>query len=348
MVIGSTPAELSDLSSPGNGRDRSSAHAATDSAPEPGPSQRRQRPLVARVARGAAGGGAVALCALLVWWSAIGGTWLTVSTPSMGRYAPVGTLLWVKPVDIGDIRVGDVISFRRPTTGQGTGPRVAHAATMSSRTYTHRVAAVEADGTLQTKGDINAAPDPWRVRGRDLVGRVTGRWWGVGWLVKALPLLLLGGLAWWALTAVLASDRSRAPLRVLGTAALVAVAIHLYDPLFGATQLSFVPLGEPGARATYVGTGLLPVELRADDVAPVRVRTGHRQSILATHESDDGRFEVQVAPTIPWPTWVVVAAAGLAPAVWSVIVGVEPVEPVEPATPRRRGQRQRRQRRQRP
>jgi hypothetical protein len=281
-------------------------------------------PVVARVARVVVGGALTGLCVVLVWWWASGGMWSRVSTPSMGRYAPVGTLLWVKPTDIGDIRVGDVITFRSPRVRPEAGGRATEALTVPSRTYTHRVVARNPDGTLQTKGDLNATADPWRVDQGHLVGQVTARWWGIGWLVEALPLLLLGGIAWWVLTALLASRRARAPLRVLGAAGLVAVAIYLYNPLFGATQLSFVPLGEPGARATYVGTGLLPVKLQADVVAPVPVHAGHERSIVVPHQSHDGRYRVRVVPTIPWQTWLVVVAACLTPAVWSVIVGVEP------------------------
>ncbi len=47
-----------------------------------------------------------------VYWFATGGRWLIVETPSMGRSAPVGTLLWVEPVH--DLHVGDVISFHPP------------------------------------------------------------------------------------------------------------------------------------------------------------------------------------------------------------------------------------------
>ena len=129
------------------------------------------------------------------------------------------------------------------------------------------------------------------------------------------------------LTAALASGRSRAPLRVLGAAVLAAVALNVYQPLFGATRLSFVALGPPGARATYVGTGLLPVRLEADDVPPVLVHAGHEQSIVVPREDADGRFQVRVVPMIPWQTWLVIAAVCLAPALWSVIVGVDGTAP---------------------
>lgn len=309
------------------GPNRSPAHARKAPTADRPASHRRPTPVVARVARVAAGAAVVGLSAVLVWWWAIGGAWLSVRTPSMGTYAPVGTLLWVKPTDVDHVRVGDVITFRSPRVTVGAGGATSGTATVPSRTYTHRVVDRNPDGTLQTKGDLNATEDPWRVDQDHLVGRVTARWRGVGWLVQALPLLLLGGIALWVLTAVLAPGPARAPARVLGTAALVAVAIYLYNPLFGATQMSFVPLGEPGARATYVGTGMLPVKLQADAMTSVPVQTGHERSIVVPHQSDDGRYRVRVVPTIPWQTWLVVVAGCLAPAVWSVIVGAEPPPP---------------------
>jgi hypothetical protein len=274
---------------------------------------------VARAGRIVAGAAVAGLCVALVWWWAIGGTWTTVRTASMGRAAPVGTLLWVRPAGVGDIRTGDIVTFHTPAGWMAaTGTDAAH-----EQTYTHRVVGRNPDGTLQTKGDLNAAEDPWHVAEGDLVGRVAARWRGAGWVAEALPLLVGGGIAWWVLTALLASRRSRAPLRVVGAAFLVAVAIYLYNPLFGATQLSFVPLGEPGARATYVGTGAMPVRLEADGASPVLVGTGRERSIVAPLVGGDGRYRVRVVPTIPWQTWLIVAAACLAPAVWSVVAGVE-------------------------
>lgn len=312
MATGNESSGAGDPSRPDEGQDGWPARAPAGS------------PVVGRVARVVVNGVVTVLCVVLVGWWATGGTWLIVSTPSMGRDAPVGALLWVRPADIADIRTGDVVSFHTPVAGQGRGGQTAGADPRPSPTYTHRVVARFPDGTLETKGDINVAKDPWRVHQGDLVGRVAARWWGIGWLVKALPLLILGGIAWWMLTAVLASGRSRAPLRVLGAALLVAVAINVHHPLFGATQLSFVALGPAGARATYVGTGLLPVRLEADEVPAVLIDTGDAQSIVVPRENADGRYQVRVVPMIPWQTWLVVAVVCLAPAAWSVIVGAEP------------------------
>ena len=111
-----------------------------------------------------------------LWWLD-GGRWQRVSDPSMGTAAPVGTLLWVRPADFATLRVGELVTFHPPGRHDVT--------------YTHRVYSRDGDGTVRTKADLDA-PDPWRLSKSDIVGKVAMRWWGIGWLVKAAPVLLAG------------------------------------------------------------------------------------------------------------------------------------------------------------
>jgi hypothetical protein len=287
------------------------------------------------IAPAALGTAMVALCVLIAWWWAIGGKWLTVRTPSMGRAAPVGTLLWVKPTDIHDVRVGDLVTFHTPTVANQDPAVTSGPVRLKQQTYTHRVISRYPDGTLRTKGDLNVGADPWHTDQQHLVGRVTARWVGGGWLVKALPLLILGAIAWWVITGLLASKRSRAPLRVVGAAGLVAGAIYLFNPLFGTRELLFAPLGPQGARATYVGTGLLPLELEAEGAPSKLLHLGEQQSIIVPHRDASGQYQVKVAPKIPWQTWPIIAVACLLPALWSVIVGVDAPPPRQRRRPRK-------------
>lgn len=297
-------------------------------------SQRGPAAVVTLVARVVLAAAVLAVAIVVVWWWAIGGRWETVRTASMGTYAPVGTLLWVKPTRIADLHVGDVITFHPPVPsavpGQANPPLEE-----PSQTYTHRVVAVDPDGTVQTKGDLNPGRDPWRIDQRHLVGYVTARWPGVGWLVRALPVVAPGAVALWVFTWLFWSKRSRAPLRVVGMAVLVAVAIVVYHPLYGETQVSYAPLGARGPSATYVGTGLLPVKLEAHGASPVLLRDGEERSIRVPRALAHGRFDVKIVPDTPWQVWAIILAAAMAPAVWSVAVGVEP------PPPRRRRGRQR-------
>ena len=140
------------------------------------------------------------------WWVLSGGRWYIVRTPSMGTAAPVGTLLWVEPTAAKDLHVGDVVTFRPPGLGS---------------TYSHRIYSITADGALHTKGDANAGPDTWTLRPSDVVGRVAARWWGIGWLIRATPVLAIGGLLLYALV------RWATPARLRVSAAVVGVSFLL-------------------------------------------------------------------------------------------------------------------------
>lgn len=182
-----------------------------------------------------------------ILWRLTGGHWEIVATPSMGRTAPVGSLVFTRPADIADVRVGEVISFHPP------GLRV--------ETVTHRVVRIDDDGALHTRGDINAADDALPVR-NDLVGRVVSIWWGLGWLLKALPLLIVGGLVLWWVTKLWLAAQWRGPLRVFGFSVLISVTGILLKPFVGMVLLS-TAADDAGTHATVVSTGLLPVRISA-------------------------------------------------------------------------------------
>lgn len=75
-----------------------------------------------------------------------------VLSGSMEPTIHVGSLAVLRPVDAGDLRSGDVITFDRPGS---PGERI-----------THRIVGIETDSTgsyFLTRGDANGAPDPWKV-----------------------------------------------------------------------------------------------------------------------------------------------------------------------------------------
>ena len=232
-------------------------------------------------------------------WRLDGGRWERVETPSMGTIAPVGTLLWVKPVAFDSLRPGDFITFRPPGASGGT--------------YSHRVLARGSDGTITTKG-VLSAPDPWKLTADDVVGEVRMRWWGAGWLVQAAPLLLAGALLV-ALAVRVASQRWKAPVAVVLAAVVVSVAITWLRPLVNAEQLSFAPAPTGGADAAYVGTGLLPIRLTADGGASVVIRDGEVGRVHVEHPDGAGRLRVTLSPAVPPWWWAALVAMCFVPAI---------------------------------
>jgi signal peptidase I len=87
---------------------------------------------------------------------------LAPAVVGMQRYAIVsgsmspafdrGSLVLAEVVPVGELRAGDVITYRPPP---GAGPE---------HLVTHRIASIGRDGVFRTKGDANAVADPWTFR----------------------------------------------------------------------------------------------------------------------------------------------------------------------------------------
>lgn len=253
----------------------------------------------------------VAFMAFCGYWRLHGGRWERVETASMGTVAPVGTLLWVSPVAFDALRPGDFISFHPP--GQ------------EAITYSHRVYARNADGTITTKGVI-PGPDPWRLTAADVVGRVQMKWRGVGWIVAAAPVLLVGaGIV--LLGRRIVRPDWRLPLTIVLAGGVVSVALTAYRPLVNAQQLAFAPDAAGGATATYVGTGLLPVRLSARPGGSVILHDGEVGSVHAAVPDGHHRLWVDLAPVVPLWLWGVLVGACFVPAATSSAQMVRPREP---------------------
>lgn len=100
----------------------------------------------------AAAAGAAALLGLAFLPTLFGYEALIVTSGSMGKSIPVGSVAITQMVDVKSISVGDIVSFRYPGSKTAT---------------THRVISVaEEDGqrVFATKGDANQSADPEPVR----------------------------------------------------------------------------------------------------------------------------------------------------------------------------------------
>jgi len=104
--------------------------------------------------------GAVVVLAALLWgFRLLGYEVLVVQSGSMEPEYPVGSMVYVKPVDAEQLRTGDVITFE-----MGGGIR-----------GTHRIIEVLRDGSsleFRTKGDANEVEDASPVPAEYVVGRV--------------------------------------------------------------------------------------------------------------------------------------------------------------------------------
>jgi signal peptidase I len=83
----------------------------------------------------------------------------TVFSGSMQPALKVGSIVITQPVDVKDIKAGDIITFRSPP---------------GNELMSHRVTSVEGNSPLyfRTKGDANEDNDPLIVTAENIVGRI--------------------------------------------------------------------------------------------------------------------------------------------------------------------------------
>jgi signal peptidase I len=111
---------------------------------------------------------ALLLCLAYAGLSFAGYKSAPVLSGSMRDIMPVGSLAIVRPESASKVHTGDVVMFSAPGY-------YGH--------YTHRVVSIAerpAERVFTTKGDMNRAPDPWKLRSMNGRGRV-------GKFVTAVP-----------------------------------------------------------------------------------------------------------------------------------------------------------------
>ena len=253
---------------------------------------------------------AAVIIAAIFWIS--GGRWFIVESPSMGQAAPVGTLVLSTPVSIGELSVGDIITFVPPTT---------------TEVYTHRIVKVGADG-LTTRGDINGATDPWVVAQTDIVGQATTVLPGVGWLLRSIPFLVLGSIFVWFLSGFLRTALRRSISRILGFSLVVSLTAFILRPFVGVTILELAT-GQSGAEATVVSTGLLPIRVQAIGGSFVDLVSGQVGRLNIPGLLDNGSYQLGSTLNLSLLGWILFVLACATPLLWCLVVGLPPVDEEE-------------------
>src|SRR5689334_18902998 len=154
-----------------------------------------ERPVLGAV-RWAAAGFVAALLAGLVVSNLAGYRSLAVMSGSMTPVLRVGDLVIDRPVAPGEVRIGDIITFRDPAD--------------PNRLVTHRVRSIRSEGgtlVVETKGDANNSVQRWSIDPSGRLGKVVVRVPSIGYAIHwvagpigrlalvVIPSLLLGGHA---------------------------------------------------------------------------------------------------------------------------------------------------------
>lgn len=231
-----------------------------------------------------------------------GGQWMTVSTPSMGRTAPVGTLLLVRPDP--HPQVGQFVVFHPPS--------------QPNETYAHRLVAQDPAG-FKTRGDANGAADPWTLPAGAVKGRVIARLWWLGWLLRTIPDLVAGALLTMVISALLPIRHRLAARLALGSLT-VSLTIMLVRPFVRLVVL--VNAAMDGRSTTVVvPTGLMPVTVRSLHGSTATLDPGQIGTLHSSQAGSDGQFRISYLPHLTSWWWLVTALGWLLPLIIAMIAG---------------------------
>ena len=233
----------------------------------------------------------------------------------MGRAAPVGTLILTRHEPIGQIDVGDVVSY--------------HPRQNPEEIITHRVIEKLADGSVVVRGDINGAADPYPVREADLVGTVEVTLIGIGWVVKALPLLVVAGVVLLVATRVYVKPQWRSSVRVLGTCLLLCLSVLVLRPFVHPVLISIRNPPDAQPEADVVSGGLLPTRVDGMPGHHVDLLTGQVGSVAVAPPAPGGAFRIVGHPHLDLPWLALVTLVCALPLLWCLVVGLAPAEDEE-------------------
>lgn len=234
---------------------------------------------------------------------AAGFRFLIIKTPSMSTAAPVGTMVVIHPES--KYAIGDIVSFDR-----------------NNRSYTHRIVDACEQGWI-TKGDLNGSPDPLPVANSQIVGKVVFTAKYLGFLMTALPWILLGWVLVYLIT-LLPSVRNswRWQIRLIGWSLVVSAVAWWLRPWVNLEMLGFVAADAGGVDIHLVNTGVFPVSVLGQVFSS-------GQDVVVTQTVLDARGFYTVVPQLAlnlgW--FLLLLAICLLPMVLSLLIQVEDVAP---------------------
>jgi len=243
----------------------------------------------------------IAGLALAAFYST-GGRFFIIQTPSMGDYAPVGTLIASTPTTLDQVQKGDTLLFHPPA---------------SEETYFHRVVEVLPEGGLKTQGDINGTIDPWTVEAENIIGKESLNVEAIGFLIRVLPFLIVAGFALQLITRYFLESLYRFPIRVFGWSLLVSIAAYISRPFFNAQLISQTAV-DGVSDTTFVATGVFGVQGSAVKGTTAYSNPGELATVTSDYMDKDKLFSVVFSPYLHTIDWIVIVSFVLLPLILCV------------------------------
>ncbi len=225
----------------------------------------------------------------------------------MGTTAPVGTLVVVRPE--ASYHKGEVVSYA-----------------LKGRVYTHRIVDITDQGFI-TQGDMNTASDALPVTPSQIVGSVAFYGKDLGFLLEALPWLVLSWAIVYGLTLLPRLERGwRWHFRLIGWSLATSLVGLWFRPWVNMEMINYVEqVG--GVDMHLVNTGIFPVSVLGKVLS-----SGQDAVVTQTVADAAGRYSV--TPQLALNTWyfIVLLAICLTPLLASLVIPVGGVAAADEVT----------------
>ncbi len=258
---------------------------------------------------------ALALIVSAITFASQGGRWFIIETPSMGQAAPVGTLVFTSPAKIDTIKPGEIISF--------------HPSTEKNAIYTHRVVSNK-NGVIVTKGDNNGSNDGWTVQSSNIIGKAGAVLPGWGWLIKGLPYLMVGIFILFLLTRFI-KPKFRTTVWLSGISLTISAIVYFLKPFVNIIVVTVTTTANH-ATALIVSTGLLPIEVKANNNAVLNLVSGQQKALTIPLDPKHNFYQLSAMLDLPLWGWIIFWFLCLTPLLYVMIVGLPPTEEKEKIT----------------
>jgi signal peptidase I len=239
------------------------------------------------------------IISFLAWmtYGLLGGHLFMVTTPSMGETAPRGALVIVPPNSANQqLKVGEIAVFKVPG---------------SNEMFIHYLYQKLPDGRYETKGALEAKPDPWTIGRPDIIGINPTIIPAIGWLYKTYAWFAIGSIILIIISIVVPKLHHRHLLYLIVPIVLLTIPALVYKPFIDGYVLNSNYVGH-NAYVEITNDGLFEANYSLPTGKTVLIDPGHAKT-LVYHNFPQSQlskmYDIKISVVLYW--WFILLASAV-------------------------------------
>ncbi len=211
-----------------------------------------------------------------------------VTTPSMGEIAPRGALIIVPPNSANQsLRVGEVVVFHVPNSNQ---------------IFVHTLYQRLSNGKYETKGVLEAKPDPWAIDKANIIGVSPTIIQSIGWLYQTYLWFAVGSIILIIISIAVPKLHHRHLLYLVVPLFLLTVPALIYKPFISGYILNSAYVNHT-AYVEITNDGILEASYSLPNGHSVVIDPGHVDTLIY-HNFPQGQlskmYDIKISVVLHW------------------------------------------------